>query len=85
MLQIINDKALSTQATEDKRNEAILANAGSIGVGDRVGGSIKNLLTVVNLAKSKLTKLKKARLLNTKAHSGTDFLIPRAKKAFIYL
>ena len=53
-----------------------------------VSESIKNLSTVVNLAKSKkskLTKPKNSDISNLKANSRTDFLISGAKKAFIYL
>ena len=89
ILQTTNDEALSTQAIEDKKNEAASASAGSIGGGDansEFGGNIKNLSTVANLAKTlKLTKPKKSRLSNAKANSGTDFLTSGAKKAFIYL
>ena len=78
ILQTTNDETLSTQATENKRNETASAGTGSIS--DGVDESIENLSTIVNLAKSKLTKPKKARLPNTKANSETDFLILRAKK-----
>ena len=47
---------------------------------------MKNLSIVVNLAKkSKSIKLKKTGLPNIKANSETDFLTPKAKKAFIHL
>ena len=86
MLQITNDKALSIQAIENKRNKAASASVGGGGIGSGVNKSIENLLTVINLTKkSKLTKLKKVRLSNIKANFKTDFLTPKAKKAFIHL
>ncbi len=87
ILQTTNDETLNTQVTQNKMNQNILASAS----GGRVGGSIKNLLTVPNLAKSKkskLTKSKKSDLLKTnfaKVNFGTDFLTLEAKKTFIYL
>ena len=88
MLQTTNDDALSTQATEDKTDEAAstgVGDAGSNDIGDRVGRSIENLSTIVNLAKkSKSIKSKKSGLPNAKANSGTDFLILGAKKVFIH-
>ena len=81
MLWTTNDEALSTQATKDKKNKTT-----SIGADSWIGESIKNQSIVANLAKkSKLTKLKRAGLLNIKANSRTDFLILRAKKAFTHL
>ena len=86
MLQITNDEALSTQVTKDKRNETILAGAGSGSMGGEVDGNIKNLSTVINLVKkSKSTRFKKIGLLNTKANSKTDFLTLGTKTAFIHL
>ena len=85
MLQKTNNEALSIQATKEERNEAISAGLGSSSVGDKVGENIKNLSTIINLVKSKLTKPKKAGLPNTKVNSKTDFLTPRAKKVFIHL
>ncbi len=79
MLQTTDDEALSTQATANKKNQDALV---SVDGGIVVGGSIKNLSTIVNLAKSKKSK-SKANI--AKANSGTDFLISRAKKAFIHL
>ena len=76
---------MSTQTTENERNKAVLASTSGGGIGGGVGESIKNLSTIVKLAKSKLTKLKKAGLPNTKANSKTDFLTPKAKKIFIPL
>ncbi len=75
MLQTTNDRALSTQATENKSNQDIPANAG----GDvYVDGDIKNLSSVMKLAKSKKPNF-------AKANSKTDFLNPGAKKTFIHL
>ena len=82
MLQKTYNKALSTQATENKKNQEVL-NITTKTKSDGVGGSIKNLLTIINLAKSKKPKLiksKKSDLSNVKANFGTDFLISRAKK-----
>ena len=84
ILQTTNIEAPSIQVTKNKRNEAVLANTGSSNIDNRVGESIENLLTIVNLAKSRLTKPKKARLPITKANFGTNFLTFGAKKAFIY-
>ncbi len=75
MLQTTDDGALSTQATESEKNQDTLANAGG-GIG--IDRDIKNLLSVVKSAKSK-------KLNFAKANSGTDFLIPKTKKAFIHL
>ncbi len=79
MRRTTDDKAQSTQATESKKNQDAPASASS---GIRVGGSIKNLSTVVNLAKSKKSKLKTN---FTKVNSETDFLILETKKTFIHL
>ena len=76
---------MSTQATKNKKNEAVSAVVGNNDANERVGKSIENLSTIANLAKkSKLTKPKKAGLSNTKANSGTDFLTSGVKKAFIH-
>ncbi len=79
MLRTTDKEALSTQATENEKNQDAPASAGG-GVG--VGGSIKNLSTVAISTKSKKLK-SKANF--AKANSGTDFLTPGAKKAFIHL
>ena len=80
---------MSTQATEDKKNEAVLADDSNATGGAGSGGvneNIKNLSTTGNLIKkSKLTKSKKLELSNAKANSGTNFLIFKVKEAFIYL
>ena len=94
MLKTTNNEVLSTQTTEDERNESVSADvsvagngsASGSGAGGRIGKSIKNLLTITNLAKkSKLTKFKKSRLPNAKINLKTDFLTFGAKKTFIYL
>ncbi len=79
MLQNTNDEALSTQVTENEKNQDTPASAGnSVGV-DK---SIKNLSTVANLAKFKKTKSKTNFV---KTNSRTDFFTPKAKEAFIHL
>ncbi len=72
------------QSTQAKNQDAPCATGGAGGGG--VGGSFENLSTAVKSAKSKkpqLTKSKKSDL--AKANSGTDFLTPEAKEAFIHL
>ncbi len=85
MLQTTNestgDEIQSTQA----ENQDAPGAAGGAG-GGGVGRSFENLSTTVKSAESKkpkLTKSKKSDL--AKANSGTDFLTPEAKKAFIHL
>ena len=81
ILQTINDKALSTQTTENKRNQntsASVSGAGSSDVGDRIGRDIENLSTAMKLSKSKNLNI-------TKINSKMNFLIYKAKKAFTYL
>ena len=78
MLQTTNKEALSTQATENKKNQDTSASANSVG-GRGVDGDIKNLSFVVKLAKSKKPIFVK---FNS---SGTDFFTIRVKKAFIHL
>ena len=88
ILQITNNEALGTQVTQNKRNEAVAASIGDSGTDGGIDGSIENLSTVANLAKSKKaksTKFKKSDLLNVKANFETDFLIPEAKEAYIHL
>ncbi len=92
MLRTIDNEALSTQVTENEKNQDILngiAEANSGGV-DR---NIKNLSIIVKSAKfkkPKLTKPKKSDLVKAQNFAKTnsskiDFLTPKAKKAFIYL
>ena len=62
MLQTTNDEALRSQATENKKNQVILAGAGGAsgsGVGDAIDKNIENLSTIANLSKSKKSKLSK--------------------------
>ncbi len=75
MLQTTDDKALSTQATENKKNQDVSANTSA---SDSVGSnrSIKNLSTTAKLAEFKKPNF-------AKTNSKTDFLTPEAKKAFI--
>ena len=88
ILQITDNRALSTQATENK-NQDVSANTGDTSdTSDRNGKSIKNLSTITNLAKSKeskLTRSKRLDLLNTNVNFGTDFVTTKAKEAFIHL
>ncbi len=77
MLQTTDNKALSTQAIENKKNQDAPSTAGGADSGN-VGESIKNLSTAAKSAKSKKPNF-------AKANFGTDFLIPGAKEAFIYL
>ncbi len=85
MLRTTNESTGNeTQSTQAENQDASGAAGGATGGG--VGRSFENLSTVVKLAESKkpkLTKSKKSDL--AKANSGTDFLTPKAKKAFIHL
>ncbi len=87
MLRITNnsieDEAQSTQAeNQDAPSPASKTDN---------GGSIKNLSIVANLAKSKKSKLIKSKKSDlpkanfAKDNFRTDFLTPKAKKAFIHL
>ena len=69
---------MSTQITENKRNQNI--SASTSGVDDRnVDEDIKNVSSIVKLTKSKKPIFAKANF------SRTDFLTTEAKKAFIHL
>ncbi len=88
MLWTTNDEALSTQATENKKNQDASASTG----GGGVGGNFENLSTIAKSAKSKKSKSTKSKKSDLpKASfakinsSGTDFLTPEANKAFIHL
>ncbi len=70
---------MSTQATENEKNQDVLASAG----GDGVGESFENLSTTAKSTKSKKSDSLKANF--AKVNSRTDFLTFEAKKAFIYL
>ncbi len=77
MLRTNDNEALSTQAIENEKNQD--APSAAVGAdGSNIGGSIKNLSTAAKSAKSKKPNL-------AKANSGTDFLTPGAKEAFIHL
>ncbi len=81
MLRTTDNEALSIQATGNKKNQDAPTSAGAdggAGGGAGGGGSIKNLSTVAKSAKSKKPNF-------AKANSGTDFLTPGAKEAFIHL
>ncbi len=81
ILRITDDEALSIQAIGNEKNQDALASAGAgggAGGGAGVGGSIKNLSTAIKSAKSKKPNF-------AKTNSGTDFLTPGAKEAFIHL
>ncbi len=87
IFQTNNDEAFSTQAIENKKNQDIPASAG----GGRIGESFENLSTAAKLAKSKKSKSTKSKKSDlpkanfAKINFGTDFLTPKAKKAFIHL
>ena len=86
LIQIIDDKILSIQTTENKKNQRVPN--GIIGAGsDGVGESFENLSIAAKLAKSKKPKLTKSKKLDlAKANSlEMDFLISEAKKTFIHL
>ena len=79
MLQTTDDKALSTQATENKRNQdisAVISDAGTGDAGARISRSIKNLSTAAKLVKSKKPKM---------TNFETNFFTLKAKKAFTHL
>lgn len=68
MLQTTGDNNLSTQAYENKKNHDAVSGAGRDG-GDKVGRDIKNLSTIVRLAKSEKSNLaisKKSNLAKSK-------------------
>ena len=75
--KLTGDKTQSIQT----ENQDVLSATGRADT-DGISGSIKNLSTIANLARSKKSKLK-ANFV--KPHSETDLLTLRAKKAFIYL
>ncbi len=83
-------KSQSILANTSKKNQEV-SNSTTRADSNGVGKNIKNLSTVINLAKFKksdLIKLKKLDLPktnSTKVNFRTDFLTSRAKKAFIYL
>ncbi len=81
MLWAIN-KSIGNEIQSTQTENQDVAGATSGGDGDRV--SIKNLLTVAKLTKSKKLDLPKANFAKVNCF-GTDFLTFEAKKAFIYL
>ncbi len=81
MLRTTDNEVLSTQVIGNEKNQDAPSAARGAG-GGGVGGSFENLSTTAILAKSKKSK-SKANF--AKANSGTDFLTPGAKKAFIHL
>ncbi len=92
MLQTTNElNQNKTQSTHTENQD--VPGAADETDGGKVGRSIKILSTAAKSAKSKkpkLTKPKKSDLVKTqnfaKANSsGTDFLTPKARKAFIHL
>ncbi len=74
MLQITGNGSQSILTNASEKNQGAPSGVGSRGV----DGDIKNLSTIVKSAKSKKPNF-------TKANSKTDFLILKAKKAFIHL
>ncbi len=90
MIRTTDNKALSTQTIENKKNQDAPNAAGGVDDG-RVDRNIKNLSIVANSAKSKKSKSTKSKKLDlpkanfARDNSGTDFLTPETKKAFIYL
>lgn len=79
MLWITDDNNLNTQISKIK-----IKDVSSSIIDGNISGNTKNLLTIVNSAKFKKSDLIKSRMSNLSI-SETDVLIPRTKKAFIYL
>ena len=90
MLLITDNEILSTQATKNKKNQKILSDTAEFNIG-KVGGTIKNLSIIANLAKFKKPKLTKSEKLDlskinfVKVNFKTNFLTFKAKNIFIYL
>ncbi len=86
MLRTTSNNNLGAQATENNKNQDVSASASR----GRVGRNFENLLTAAKLAKSKKSKSTKSKKLDltkgnfAKINSGTDFLTPKAKKAFTH-
>ena len=60
ILQITSDETLSTQVTENKKNQSTSASASCVGGGStssRIGKSIENLSTIAKSAKFKKPKI----------------------------
>ncbi len=91
ILRTTDDEALSTQATENKKDLNTPASGGGDTSGSGVGRSFENLLIIAKLGKSKKSKLTKSKKSDlpkanfAKVNSGIDFLTSEAKKAFIHL
>ena len=86
------DESTSNKSQNTQAGNQDVLGAASGADGGRIGGSIKNLSIVTNLAKfkkSKSTKSKKLDLLKANFAKAnlfrTDFLTLNAKKAIIYL
>ncbi len=75
ILRTTDDEALSTQVTENKKNQDAPSGIDS---GGTIDGDIKNLSSIVKSAKSKKPNF-------AKTNFGIDFLTSRAKKTFIHL
>ena len=95
MLQITDNKILSTQVVKNEKNQKVSSGITRTG-SSKVSGNFENLSIVAELAKSKKLKLtnksKKPKLTKSKKSDLTkanflemDFLTFGAKKAFIYL
>lgn len=78
MLQTIDTEAPSIQATKNKKNQDVSTSASS-SCGDCINRYIKNLSSVVTLAKSKKPNFVKSNSF------GTELFSPGVKKAFIHL
>ncbi len=85
MLRTTDESTGNEPQNTQAKNQAAPGVVGRAGSGG-VGGSFENLSTAVKSAKSKKPKLTKSKNSDlAKANSGTDFLTPGVKEAFIYL
>ncbi len=84
ILQITDNNNLTIQANKNKKNQDTLRGNGSIGGGDKVDRSIKNLSIVAKSTKSKKSDLPKANFVKVYFFE-TDFLTLESKKTFIHL
>ncbi len=78
ILRTTANNDLGAQASRHKEDQNVTAGGGGAGSGTSGGRSIKNLSNAVKSAKSKKPNF-------AKTNSGTNFLTPRAKEAFIHL
>lgn len=95
MFQITKSAKVITRTNENELHQSIGKIGKFVNSNRIVNKKIKNLSTIIYLAKFKkwnLTKSKKPNLAKSKRSnfiknnlSGTDFLILKAKKVFIYL